>query len=56
MCDKSCIYFPDEAETLDEYEYDNVKYRRVKRICGYSNKPIKNWRDCHRKDGPNYGK
>lgn len=56
MCDRSCIYFPDEAEVLDEYIEDNVKNRRVRRICGYSHKPIKNWRDCHRRGGPNYGK
>lgn len=53
MCDRSCIYFPNEVEVLDEYIEDNVKNRRVRRICGYSNKPIKNWHECHRKNGPN---
>lgn len=56
MCDKSCIYFPEEVFVESEIEENGVKYRKVKRRCGYSGKQIKNWRECHRADGALYGK
>lgn len=54
MCDKACVYFPNEADVEDSWVEDGLKHRKVRRVCGYSCKKIENWHDCYRKNGPKF--